>query len=206
MIEKLTKIKLNDIVYISDKQSLLDNKTVEKIGYSVHTISKFAIPGITYKILTLVSLSPENNIVYVVVNQSGIDKEVGLYFSVDLFPQGSNRKDILDSENEWLFNKPDTKDYVPSDLSFTNLISMGDVSYKQKFPVIHGEYRENYRTDPLFCSLTEYRSENDIVNKDVILFEVGGMDKDLNLIPDGGSVYLMHGRELAENDIEILLK
>ena len=209
MIEKLEKIKLNDIVYISDKQSLLDNNTVEKLGYSVHTIAKFVIPTahvkINYKILTLVSIKPDSSIVYLILNQSGRDSEVGLYFPVNLFPQGSDRKEILDG-NEWLFENPGKDKYVPSELAFTKLIEMGDVSYKQKFLPISGEYKENYTITPTFCTLTEYHSDNDIPNKDVILFEIGGMDKELNLLDNGGSIHLMHGRPLAANDLEILLK
>lgn len=206
IIDKIRKLKKGDIVYISDELSLKKNNTVKPMPYTVEKIGRFTIPNqnIHYTIYDILD-SNDGTLGYLILNESGNQAEFGLYFPVDIFPQGSNRQDLMASNDEWLFNPPkDVNNFKPSDLEFTSEIKRGDVIYSRKFPTIFGVYRED---KPLFASLTEYEHKDKLIpNKDIVLFEIGGMDQDNNLLPQGGSIQLMHGRELKENDLDILLK
>lgn len=203
MFNKINKLKGGDTVYLSDEKSLERHDTVKKIDYTVDNVHKFFVRDhpIYYTIIRLRSLTDE--ICYLILNENDTDKEVNLYFDIGDFKQGCNRQDALNANEYWLFNKPPSDDFIPSDLIFTDIMNVGDVSYEKKFPTIFGELSGGDDID--FCSITEYKSENDIEHPDVIIFEIGGLDSEAEHIDAGGSIQVVHGYQISESDLDIYI-
>jgi hypothetical protein len=204
MIEKLQKLKLNDIVYISDLVSLRENNVSDKILSTVNRIMLFTVKdkNISYKFIEI-KKQLDDSLAYIVVAIAANAQEVGLYFKINEFPQGDNRQDLLSKDIKWLFQEPKSNNFKPCDLEFTECIDQGEVKYNKIFPTIYGSIKDD---ELLFCSLSMYHSSNDLDNRDVILLEIGGLDDKLEKLDCGGSLHLMHGRPLQNNDVEILLK
>lgn len=198
---KLLVAKPGDLVFISDEISLRDNNSVIKLEHRITKVNSFRVPKqkISYHIFEIENERKELS--YVILNINDDKHEMGLYFDIAEFPQGSNRTDCLNQGIRWLFQQPENDNFKASDLLFTDDINHGEVKYTKKFPTIFGELR----TDMVnFCSVTEYQSKNEIDNQDILLLEIGGLDSKNNLIADGGSLRLLQGRKLNNNDIEVL--
>lgn len=206
MIDQIPKLKIGDIVYISDEKSLARYKSVQKIQCVVDAISVFSIirASVSCRILSL--KDDKDGIFYLILSQVNSLDEVSLYFNIDAITQGCNRKDLLDNDIKWLFAPPkDFNNFKPSDLEFTEDIVQGEVIYQRKFPTVYGELRTGSNIE--FCSLTKYGTKSeDIDNKDVILLEVGWTDSKGNKSPDGGSLRLMDGYVVQNNDLDFLTK
>lgn len=197
MIDKLLKLKPDDIVYVSDERTLTKYKVVHPIEMVVDDVRDFFVKdrSKSYKIIGL--KDNDDYITYLVLDTCDKQSEMGLYYPINEFPQANNRQDILNKDIDWLFKKPFNCDTC--DLEFVDDISPGTI-YSKKFPTIYGEL------DRIFCSVTEYATkEADIDEPDLLLMEIGGMDSEGNFLDCGGALHLWQGHKLNNNDIKILL-
>jgi hypothetical protein len=142
--------------------------------------------------------------------------DVRVMFEPADFEPGS-REHLLEAGCQWLFQPPENEDnFNPADLRFTLSIDKtvdGNrvVGFHQKGQgVLYGEQYEEPRPSgvpqPQFVTLVEYQADTAYENPELLLLEVGGVDRSR---PGqrfrGGFITMYEGANVSPNDLELML-
>jgi hypothetical protein len=153
---------------------------------------------------------------YVMAKAVGEFLDLRLYREAADFPTG-NRKDMLDTENFWVFEKPDNPDdFSYLELKYTDTVTRkiegGEITYTQKS---QGEMDGECAMNPeipgsvaLLATISEYQADIDAggrtptgANNELMFLEAGSPDLD-----EGGLIQLLEGRTLQLTDVDVLSK
>ena len=151
---------------------------------------------------------------YVMAKAAGEFLDLRLYREAGDFPSG-NRKDMLETENYWVFEKPDNPDdFSYLELKYTDTVARKiegvEITYTRKSQgEMDGECSitpEIPGSEALLATLSEYKLDADAggrthENNELMLLEIGSPD-----IDEGGLIQLLEGRTLQLTDVDVLPK
>lgn len=144
------------------------------------------------------------------------ERDFRIYWQPDDFQYARNRRDLINDNILWLFKQPDDLDnFRPCDLEFTNWMDLTDESSKSlvKFDIKGSELYGECFEDPVPSGLrqpqpaivVEYSTSNvDVDDTEILIVELGGLDKDGNLLEDGGVVHYFLGGSINNSDIDFI--
>ena len=196
---------------LKDKQAIEDSmekgKGMKGVDFMVKTVCRLTeLNGLAQWYLFL--LDDPGEMIWVMVKIVEEEIDLRVYFEPPQFESG-NRKDMIDSENFWLFMTPDNPEtFQYNDLKFTDFLEIEEESgemleYKQKgFNEMHCECKmmpvPSGVKDPV-ATIVEYQAKMACDNPELLLFELGGKDAS-----DGGLIRLMLGCSLGPTEIDVL--
>lgn len=126
---------------------------------------------------------------------------ISLHEKVSGFVSG-NREDMINQGDDWLFTPPsDLSNYQIIYLNYAKELRQGDIFFPQKtYGEVHGKcfmYPDLGNTE-LMATISEYYTEQDVLEKEVIILEVGMADSNL-----GGYIQLFHGNPISPVGVEV---
>lgn len=206
--EYWTEVGRGDIVHLSDAQTLeLDPMGVDYKITSIRDL--YEIDGKTKtRLVELEKADDENEILYLFIKLVvGTEPDVRVYYVPDA-PNG-NRKDLVDSDNVFMFQQPEDEEFEYTELEFSKSIPYNvegkEISYDMKgMGPWHAECKEDPRTcdDQLVTTIVEYAGDpKETQNPELLLLETGAPDNEY-----GGHIEFFLGAAISNNDIDILMK
>lgn len=119
-----------------------------------------------------------------------------------------DRGRLLNEGNNRLFQAPQSENWVPSDLEWTESFEFNiegeNVGFNKKF-TSYGEATERPKTtgvDVSFASVVEYNAVRQVPNPEIVILELGGIDPDGNKVPTGGLVIPLEGYCINNSEVE----
>lgn len=136
--------------------------------------------------------------------------DVRVYYTPDEEYTPTNRMDLIDGGSGWLFDG--TQGVPLGDAMFAPVVAytethedgtVAELEYQRKNPTLSASMEivpaPSGVEMPLMTLVTEYRTEQQCLNPELLILEVGGEDD-----PRGGLVYLYLGSPLMETDFDVL--
>lgn len=184
MLKNKLTIALSDLLTI---QSLIGTGKKERVITldTVKTISINGVEGLEFQIGSIVDNPRE----FVVVKSYKGKADFRLYRDTFDEPIG-DRQDFLDNEMLWLFQEPQSEDFVASDLLFSKTLIHDDNEYVEKNPSLFGE-----TSDKAFVTVHEWIAQEEVDYPEIILFE-----ESENPNERGGYISLLVGRTIPHGD------
>lgn len=191
-------IKCGDVVSLKDIQTLKEI-SINGTDVVIKSIKKFKRDFATW---ILAELDTDN--LYLVIKNCGNETDIRIMFKPPEI-EFDDVESVLNQGNQWLFNEPDDIDnFKPCDLEMADSFDDGKVNFNKKCPTIHVEFYDGNSIDPKFGCVTEWIADSEHDNPEVICFEMGGIDDDGEIIPQGGFLMVLQGVTVNEtNDVEL---
>lgn len=182
-----TKIKIGDIVNLKDRQTIIQIMK-EKVGdygaganLAVKEVHNFSLNDAKANWI-LVETDTSLVVLFKVVGEV---YETRVIFKPEGFPEG-DREDFKENGCGWLFENAHGDDYA-------DIITNGDLEYKEKHPALHPTLDSN------FATVKEWKCPKPgAENPEIIIFEVGGVDD-----PRGGFIKFFMGTTISNGDVEL---
>ena len=201
-------IKPHSIITLRDEQGIEDSLekegSVKGVDYEVNSIQRIMENNSLAEWLFF-NLADKDQNVWLMVKI--VDEQISLkvYFEVDEFEQG-NRKDIIEREDLWLFEKPeDLEHFDYNDLKYALEIiqptDKGKIIFRQKGQgELFGTCTQNpvqSGMEEIFTTIVEYDTVDDCDNPELLILELGDNK-------EGGVITLMLGTEINLNEVEVM--
>jgi hypothetical protein len=191
-------VKKGDLITFTDEQTILDlmdeghAQSMRGRDLTVKKVNKYSCVGIRW---ILIEFEQDCNLSLLIKECAG-EKDIRAMFVPDDF-QAGDRADLMEADCQWLFQEPETEDWVLSDLEMadpiTNDLDGETMEFVQKNGTFYGEDSEGN-----FAAITEwFCSSPNCPNPELILFEVGDPEDE-----SGGFITCYQGINLMESDIE----
>lgn len=198
-LKEWLSVGVGDIIIFKDNSSLMED--MHGLGMTVDEVHTFRSDHINYIIFEF-DARPDR----LIIKYNNKDFfESRHYYPIEWMGEGS-REDFLRNKFEFLFNPPETEQFLLKDLTWADQFSLicneEDIVFRKVAgSEVYGEISDTKEPEVYFCGIVEFKADKPVDDPLVLIMETGGEDSDI-----GGWVAPFEGHLIRPIELEVLKK